>query len=173
MTRSADVSLGLIAAAQTLLETRLAVAPRPSRIRLRSSMVHLPDQDLHQQIRLPLKRKAALGVVHGLNLRHPNFGSLGIALGNQERGWIPSRTARKRGNAFDHWSRGALPMMRIEFEPPNRNHCTTVTEVLSLPLVASMRVSTPGWPSMRIGSDIVMRASRTPGMVVAACCANR
>src|SRR3981081_4789228 len=77
MTSSADVSSCLIAAAQTLLETRLAVAPRPARIRLRSSMVHLPDQDLHQQIRLPLKGKAALGVVHGLNLRHPNFRSLG------------------------------------------------------------------------------------------------
>src|SRR3981189_562279 len=157
MTRSADVSSGLIAAAQTLLETRLAVAPRPARIRLRSSMVHLPDQDLHQQIRLPRKRKAALAVVHGPNLRHPNFGSLGIALGNQEGVWIPSRPARKRGTASGHWSRGALPMMRIEFEPPNRNHCTTVTEVLSLPLVASMRVSKPGWPPIRIGSAIVLR----------------
>ena len=60
-------------------------------------------------------------------------------------------------------------MMRSEFWPPNRNHCTIVTGVLSLPLMASMRVSYPGWPSMRTGSDIVIRPSRTPGIVVAIC----
>ena len=42
---------------------------------------------------------------------------------------------------FVHSSRGALPIMRNEFWPPNRSHCTTVTAVLSLPLVASIRVS--------------------------------
>jgi hypothetical protein len=32
-------------------------------------------------------------------------------------------------------------MMRIEVWEPNRSHCTMVTGVLSLPLVASIRVS--------------------------------
>ena len=60
---------------------------------------------------------------------------------NQPRGWIPSRTARKRGNAFGHSSRGDEPTMRSELCAPNRSHCTMVTGVLSLPLTASMRVS--------------------------------
>ena len=57
------------------------------------------------------------------------------------RGWIPSRTARKRGNALAQSSRGALAMIRMVLWPPKRSHCTTVTLVLSLPLVASIRVS--------------------------------
>ena len=44
-----------------------------------------------------------------------------------QRGWMPSRTARNRGNAWGHWSRGALPMTRIAVLPlPKRSHCTTV-----------------------------------------------
>ena len=60
---------------------------------------------------------------------------------DQPLGWMPSRTARKRVNAADHWSRGALAMMRSEVPPPKRIHCTTVTSVLSLPLTPSIRVS--------------------------------
>ena len=54
---------------------------------------------------------------------------------------MPSRTARKRGKAVVQSVRGDEPMMRIEVCAPNRTHCTMVTGVLSLPLVASIRVS--------------------------------
>ena len=75
---------------------------------------------------------------------------------------MPSRTARKRGKALDHSSRGALPMTRMAVLPlPKRSHCTTVTGVLALPVTASIRVSKPGEPSIRIGSrdenDVVVR----------------
>ncbi len=39
---------------------------------------------------------------------------------------MPSRTARKRGNAFGHSSRVELAMIRSDDPPPNRSHCTTV-----------------------------------------------
>src|SRR5690348_1185931 len=73
------------------------------------------------------------------------------------RGRIPSRTARKRGNADSHSSFGVLAISRIAaVPPPNTSHCTTVTGLLDFVLVASIRVSYPGDPLMRIGSDMVI-----------------
>src|SRR5689334_24260456 len=67
ITSSAEASSGLIAAAHTArgVIAKSAVVPKPDRICLRFSMVHLRfSEDLRQQIRSPRKRKAAFGCGH-------------------------------------------------------------------------------------------------------------
>ena len=77
----------------------------------------------------------------GGNHQRHRYSSRRVDLPSLYRGWMPSRTARKRGNALVQLSRGEQPMMRIEVCDPKRSHCTIVTGVLSLPLMASIRVS--------------------------------
>src|ERR1043166_4429915 len=73
ITSSAEASSGLIEAAHSVLGMTVtsAVVPKPDRICLRLSMVHLRfSEDLHQQIRSQAQRKAAFESGRAQKFRH-------------------------------------------------------------------------------------------------------